>query len=94
MNLTCHTCHTPVTFINKKINKNYMKRFDLFKLHSSKDKPNGWIWVQFDPKILRDNYLKLLRKEYQSDISKKINRNLKCGFTSPRQRSRRLILMS
>jgi len=82
MNFTCHTCYTPVTLIKEKVNINSMKRFDLFKLHSKKDRPNGWIWVQFDPKILKDNYLKLLKRERQSDIAKKINRNLKCGLST------------
>ncbi|MDD5132954.1 MAG: hypothetical protein PHD81_03535 [Candidatus Nanoarchaeia archaeon] len=55
---------------------------DLFKLHSKEDKPKGWIWVKFNPYLLQKEYIKILYKTSQKEISKKINKNLNAGIST------------
>mgnify|MGYP001559969326 FL=1 len=56
--------------------------FDLFKLHSDKDTPNGWIWTEFNSDRLKDEYFKLLKRDGQDKIALIISKNLKCGFST------------
>lgn len=56
--------------------------FDLFKLHSEKDTPKGWIWVNLKSDLLRDEYVKLLNKRSQWDISLEVSKKLKSGFST------------
>ena len=58
------------------------QKFDLFKLHSKEDAPKGWIWVYFNPSLLKDSYHKLLKNESQKNISTKIKNNLNCGLST------------
>jgi predicted transcriptional regulator len=56
--------------------------FDLFKLHSEKDRPSGWIWVYFDCNLLKKHYKLLLKKNNQNQIAKIISQKLNCGFST------------
>ena len=56
--------------------------FDLFKLHSEKDSPRGWIWVYFDCSLLKKHYLRLLKYKSQNIIAREISRILNCGFST------------
>lgn len=56
--------------------------FDLFKLHSEKDSPKGWVWVYFDCSLLKKHYLRLLKYKPQNIIAREISRILNCGFST------------
>ncbi|MEW6062959.1 MAG: hypothetical protein AB1571_01120 [Nanoarchaeota archaeon] len=57
-------------------------RLDLLKLHSDEDRPNGWIWVNFNSDLLKKEYIKLLNKTNQKQISLMISKYLKAGCST------------
>lgn len=59
-----------------------MEGLDLFKLHSKKDKPHGWIWVGLDANLLRNKYLKLIKNKSRDDIARRISKKLNSGFST------------
>ena len=59
-----------------------MKTFDLFALHSKEDRPRGWIWVEFDSKRLKKEFLKLIDKTKQKGIARQISNRLQSSFST------------
>ena len=59
-----------------------MQKFDLFKLHSEKDSPRGWVWVYFDYSLLKNAYLNLLKSKPQNIIAKEIGVKLNSGIST------------
>ena len=56
-----------------------MKQFDLFKLHSKKDRPDGWIWVYLDTSLLKNwiNYMGMadIQRIYANILNRRLNKN-------------------
>lgn len=59
-----------------------MQKFDLFVLHSEKDRPKGWIWVELKSKKLKKEFLKSIQKTKQKEIAIQINSKLKAGLST------------
>lgn len=57
-------------------------QLDLFKLHSNKDTPKGWIWVNLESNLLKRGYRNLLKQKSQHKISFEISKNLNAGFST------------
>ena len=57
-----------------------IKQFDLFKLHSKGDKPDGWIWVYLDCTLLKKEYIRLLKRKPQNIVAREVSDTLNAGL--------------